>query len=63
VASKLLRNPLGQILSYNYLVTGSWDDPKVEKVMANNAPAATPNGQSTVPPASGAAGGSNEAAR
>jgi len=24
VASKLLRNPLGQILSYNYLVTGSW---------------------------------------
>ncbi|MBL8432974.1 MAG: TIGR02099 family protein, partial [Dechloromonas sp.] len=32
VASTILRNPLGRLFSYRYVVTGSWSDPKVEKV-------------------------------
>ena len=68
VASKVLKNPLGQIMSYNYLVTGNWDDPKVEKVPANTAPGATSNGTNGTggagtPPASGATGGRNEPAK
>lgn len=32
LAQKLLDNPLGQIFSYDYRVTGSWSDPLVERV-------------------------------
>lgn len=32
LADKLLKDPLGQIFAYEYAVTGSWADPKVEKV-------------------------------
>jgi uncharacterized protein (TIGR02099 family) len=32
VASTILRNPLGRLFSYRYHVTGSWSDPRVEKV-------------------------------
>ena len=34
VAHKVLQNPLNQMFGFDYLVTGSWDDPKVEKVSA-----------------------------
>lgn len=34
VAQKVLRDPLEQIFSYEYAVTGGWADPKVEKVHA-----------------------------
>ncbi len=34
LAQKLLDNPLGQIFSYDYRVTGSWSDPHVERVTA-----------------------------
>ncbi len=34
VAQKVLRDPLEQIFSYEYAVTGNWEDPKVEKVQA-----------------------------
>ncbi|MCC7215686.1 MAG: TIGR02099 family protein [Burkholderiales bacterium] len=34
LAQKLLDNPLGQIFSYDYRVTGSWSDPHVERVAA-----------------------------
>jgi len=37
VASKLLKNPLGQIVSVNYLVTGTWDDLKVEEISRSEA--------------------------
>jgi uncharacterized protein (TIGR02099 family) len=37
LANKMLRNPLGAMFSYRYRITGTWDDPKVEKL---NAPAA-----------------------
>jgi uncharacterized protein (TIGR02099 family) len=54
LAHKILQNPLDQIFGFDYLVTGTWDDPKVEKIArppasttapsphapgANNAPA------------------------
>lgn len=32
LAHKILQNPLNQIFGFDYLVTGKWDDPKVEKV-------------------------------
>ena len=32
LAQKLLNNPLDQIFSYDYRVTGSWSDPQVERV-------------------------------
>ncbi len=32
VASTVLQNPLGRLFTYRYHVTGSWSDPRVEKV-------------------------------
>jgi uncharacterized protein YhdP len=32
VAQKILKDPLSQILAYEYGVTGTWDDPRVEKL-------------------------------
>ena len=32
LANKLLQNPLNQIFGFAYLVTGTWDNPKVEKL-------------------------------
>jgi uncharacterized protein (TIGR02099 family) len=32
LAHKMMQNPLNQIFGFDYLVTGKWDDPKVEKV-------------------------------
>lgn len=32
LADKLFKNPLGQIFAYDYAMTGSWADPKVEKL-------------------------------
>lgn len=36
---KLLQNPLGKVVSYEYLVTGSWDNPSVTRLGAGPAPA------------------------
>jgi uncharacterized protein (TIGR02099 family) len=33
IAQRILKNPLGQIFAYDYLVTGTWNDPKVEKIL------------------------------
>jgi uncharacterized protein YhdP len=43
--SKLLQNPVGHVVSYEYLVTGSWDNPAVTRLGApppKPAPAAAP---------------------
>jgi uncharacterized protein (TIGR02099 family) len=32
IAQRVLKNPLGQILAYQYSITGSWSDPKVERI-------------------------------
>jgi len=61
VAHKVLQNPLNQIFGFDYLVTGTWDDPKVEKVSGREAPAAsslTPPRLPTIPNSTGAANGS-----
>jgi uncharacterized protein YhdP len=36
LANTILRDPLNRLFSYHYRVTGSWDDPKVDKVPAAN---------------------------
>ncbi len=32
LANKVLQNPLSSMFGFNYLITGKWDDPKVEKL-------------------------------
>jgi uncharacterized protein (TIGR02099 family) len=38
LAQKLLDNPLGQMFSYDYRVTGSWSDPQVTKIGTRTVP-------------------------
>jgi uncharacterized protein (TIGR02099 family) len=38
IAQRLLKNPLGQIFSYDYKITGTWSDPMVEKLRAPAPP-------------------------
>ncbi|HKU47709.1 MAG TPA: YhdP family protein, partial [Burkholderiales bacterium] len=33
IAQRILKNPLGQIFSFDYKVSGGWTDPKVEKIL------------------------------
>ena len=44
LAQRLLKDPLGQAFAYQYAVTGSWADPKVEK-MARETPAGSTHDQ------------------
>jgi len=45
IAQRILKNPLGQIFSYDYKITGTWSDPKVEKLRPPApAPATGPAG-------------------
>ena len=39
LANKILREPLDQLASFEYNVTGTWADPSVEKVDESNPPA------------------------
>jgi uncharacterized protein YhdP len=32
LADKILQGPLNKVFSFEYLVTGKWDDPKVERI-------------------------------
>jgi uncharacterized protein YhdP len=32
IAGRLLKNPLGKIFAFEYAISGTWTDPKVEKV-------------------------------
>ena len=41
VAGAILQNPIGRLFSYSYHVTGTWTDPKFEKVGQTVVPAAT----------------------
>jgi uncharacterized protein YhdP len=38
VAQRVLKEPIGQMLAYEYRVTGAWDDPKVERVARGSGP-------------------------
>jgi uncharacterized protein (TIGR02099 family) len=42
LVSKLLRNPMGKVVAYEYQVTGSWDNPQVTRLSAPPVPAAAP---------------------
>ena len=42
LAHKVLQNPLNQMFGFDYLVTGTWDDPKVEKLTRRQEPEANP---------------------
>jgi uncharacterized protein (TIGR02099 family) len=46
VAQRLLKDPLGQVFAYGYSITGTWADPKVEKLGRE-----TPAGTTHAPPA------------
>ena len=50
VAHKVLQNPLNQIFGFDYLVTGSWDDPRVEKLSAAESNNRTPRLPNLTPP-------------
>jgi uncharacterized protein YhdP len=39
IGQKALKDPLGQIFSYEYAITGSWTDPKVVKLKPVSVPA------------------------
>lgn len=54
LAHKVLQNPLNKMFSFEYLVTGKWDDPKVERVSggAASSPPATAVPGSPAAPAS-----------
>ncbi len=39
LASKVLQNPLNKMFSFEYLVTGKWDDPKVARISGPSEPA------------------------
>ncbi|MCP5247141.1 MAG: TIGR02099 family protein [Candidatus Accumulibacter sp.] len=41
LAHKVLQNPLNKMFSFEYLVTGSWDEPKVER-LSSASPLAVP---------------------
>lgn len=41
---KLLRDPLGQIMAFEYAVTGTWSDPQVSKIGKVQSAPATPPG-------------------
>ena len=42
IAGRLLNNPLGQIFAYRYAITGTWSDPKVEKLLPPPPPPSPP---------------------
>jgi uncharacterized protein (TIGR02099 family) len=42
LAHKVFQSPLNQMFGFDYLVTGSWDDPKVEKLSGSPPPLAVP---------------------
>jgi len=45
IAQRVLKNPLGQMLAYQYSITGSWSDPKVVRISAPKVP----EGERTAP--------------
>ena len=54
VAHKLLQNPLNHVFGFDYHVTGTWDDPKVEKVTRMDASPVSPR-LPTISPTTGVA--------
>jgi uncharacterized protein YhdP len=38
IAGRIFKNPLGKMFAFEYTITGTWSDPKVEKVLPPPAP-------------------------
>jgi uncharacterized protein (TIGR02099 family) len=38
VAGRMIKNPLGKMFAYDYNISGTWSDPKIEKRQAETAP-------------------------
>jgi uncharacterized protein YhdP len=32
IAGRIFKNPLGKLFAFDYVITGTWTDPKVEKL-------------------------------
>ncbi len=61
VAHKVLQNPLNHMFGFDYLITGKWDDPKVEK-LSGNEPAPTVPTVPRLPMIPNTSGAANESA-
>ena len=46
IAGRVMKNPLGKLFAFEYGITGTWTDPKVEKVQAPPQPAPSQEGTS-----------------
>ena len=57
LAHKALQNPLNHIFGFDYRVTGTWDDPKVEKISGNEL---TPGSAPRLPTISNSPEANNE---
>ena len=42
LAGRLLKNPLGKMFAFEYAISGTWTDPKVEKVLPPSSPPSSP---------------------
>ena len=42
LAGRLLKNPLGKMFAFEYAISGTWTDPKVEKVQPPQSPLSSP---------------------
>jgi uncharacterized protein (TIGR02099 family) len=42
IAGRVLKNPLGKMLAYEYKISGTWADPKVERLQQTAVPASAP---------------------
>ena len=49
IAGRLLKNPLGKLFAFEYAISGTWNDPKVEKVLPPPLPP-SPREDSGIPP-------------
>lgn len=58
LAHKALQNPLNQMFGFDYLITGKWDDPKVEKLTGKELPEPV-----TQPPTIAPIGAPNDSSR
>ncbi|MEO8143000.1 MAG: YhdP family protein [Betaproteobacteria bacterium] len=41
IAGRIFKNPLGKLFAYDYLITGTWTDPKIEKLQPIAPPPTT----------------------
>jgi uncharacterized protein YhdP len=41
IAGRIFKNPLGKLFAYDYIITGTWTDPKIEKLQPVAPPVAT----------------------